>query len=46
MDMPKPMTRNNYDKTVTKISTIVKSVAEETMHDAVDEIKAEGDSSR
>lgn len=39
MDMPKPMTQNNYDKIIVKLKNIVKSVAEETMSDAVEEIK-------
>ena len=31
MDMPKPMTQNNYYKIVTKIANVIKTVAEETM---------------
>lgn len=38
MDMPKPMTRNNYDKLVKKLSNVTKLVAEETMNDAAKEI--------
>ena len=37
MNMPKPMTQNNYDKLVNKIAT--KSVAEETMTDAADDLR-------
>ena len=39
MNMPKPMTRNNYDKLVTKIANITKTVAEYTMSDAADELR-------
>jgi hypothetical protein len=41
MDMPKPMTRNNYDKTIIKLAKITKSIAEETMADAAEELKGE-----
>ena len=39
MNMPKPMTRNNYDKLVVKIASVTKTVAENTMSDAADELK-------
>ena len=39
MDMPNPMTRNNYDKLVAKVSSVTKLVAEETMHDAAEDIR-------
>ena len=39
MNMPKPMTQNNYDKVVTKIANITKIVAEGTMSDAADDIR-------
>ena len=39
MDMPKPMTQNNYDKIVTKMANVTKTVAEETMSDAANDIK-------
>ena len=40
-DMPHPMTKNNYDKIVNNITTVVKSVAEITIRDACNEIKHE-----
>ena len=39
MNMPKPMTANNYDKLVSNISTVAKVVADETMEDAVNDIR-------
>ncbi|XP_065660932.1 uncharacterized protein LOC136084596 [Hydra vulgaris] len=39
MDMPKPMTANNYNKIVIKLTNAVKSVAEDTMMDAAQELK-------
>ena len=39
MNMPQPMTENNYEKVINIMSTVVKSVAEETMQDACQEIK-------
>ena len=41
MNMPNPMTHNNYDKVVEIVSNIAKDVAHETMQDAVNEIKGE-----
>ena len=38
MNLPKPMTINNYDKIVSIIATKVKEVAEETMQEACEEI--------
>ena len=38
MNIPKQMTVKNYDKTVSRIKKVVKTVAEETMDDAVKEI--------
>ena len=38
MNMPKPMTQNNYDKIILKIS-VTKTVAEETMSDAATDIR-------
>ena len=38
MNLPKPMTINNYDKIVSIIVTKVKEVAEETMQEACEEI--------
>lgn len=39
MDMPKPMTINNYNKIVLKLTNAVKCVAEVTMMDAAQELK-------
>nr|XP_047127825.1 uncharacterized protein LOC124808661 [Hydra vulgaris] len=39
MDMPKPMTAYNYNKIVIKLTNAVKSVAEDTMMDAAQELK-------
>ena len=39
MDIPPPMTQNNYDKLVTSITEAVKTVAEETMADAAAELR-------
>lgn len=39
MNMPKPMTQNNYDKLVNKIAGVTKNVAEETMSDAANDIR-------
>ena len=39
MNMPTPMTNNNYDKQVKTISKIVKEVADESMSDAADALK-------
>jgi hypothetical protein len=41
MDMPKPMTRNNYNKLVNNLATVAKSVAEETMADASKELRVD-----
>ena len=37
--MPKPMTSKNYDKLVLKIANITEEVAQETMADAVAELR-------
>ena len=39
MNMPKPMTANNYDKIVSQVTECVKSVAEQTIVDAAEEIR-------
>ena len=39
MNMPKPMTQNNYDKITAKILNVTKVVAEETMSDAAKYIR-------
>ena len=39
MNMPSPMTANNYDKLVKIIAPIVKNVAMDTMSDAVEDLK-------
>ena len=41
MNMPTPMTHNNYDKVVTKVCSVAKDVTLETMEDAANEIKGE-----
>ena len=43
MDMPQPMTANNYDKVIDNLKTVVKSVAEETVQDACHEIRHKDD---
>ena len=39
MNIPKPMTANNYDKIILKLSTAAKEVAEETMKEACEELR-------
>ena len=39
MNMPKPVTQNNYDKIAAKILSVTKAVAEETMSDAAKDIR-------
>ena len=39
MNMPKPMTHNNFDKIVKIVSHCSKAVARETMNDAAEEIR-------
>nr|XP_047137518.1 uncharacterized protein LOC124814020 [Hydra vulgaris] len=39
MNMPKPMTPKNYDKLVLKITNIIEEVAQETMTDAVSDLR-------
>ena len=39
MNMPKPKTSKNYDKLVLKIANITEEVAQETMADAVAELR-------
>ena len=39
MNMPKPMTQNNYDKIAAKILNVTKAVAEDTMSDAAKDIR-------
>ena len=41
MNIPPPMTHNNYDKIVANVCNITKNVALETMQDAAKEIKGE-----
>ena len=41
LSMPKPITRNNYDKIVTALVSATKEVAKETMLDAVKDIREE-----
>ena len=39
MNMPKPMTQNNYDKLVLAISAATKEIAEQTMLDAANDLR-------
>ena len=39
MNMPQPMTQNNYDKLAVKIGAVAQKVAEDTMFDAVSELR-------
>ena len=39
MNIPKPMTVKNYNKTVSKTTDVVKIVAEEKMNDATKEVQ-------
>ena len=39
MNMPKPMTANNYDKLAKRFAEVTQQVAEETMMDAANEIR-------
>ena len=41
MDMPKPMTQNNYDKVVKSFAVVAETVANDTMTDAIEELKLE-----
>ena len=43
MDMPQPMTANNYDKVIDNLKNVVKSVAKETIQDACHEIRHKDD---
>ena len=38
MNLPKPMTANNYDKIVNRLNIIVKEVANETIRDASEDL--------
>lgn len=40
MDMPRPMTQNNYDKIIKKLTQVTETVAMETMSDAIQDIRA------
>ena len=39
MDMPKPMTKKNYEKMSDKLGEVVKEVAEQSMKDAAQELR-------
>lgn len=39
MNLPKPMTANNYDKIVKRMTLAAKDVAETTMQDACEELR-------
>ena len=38
MNLPKPMTANNYDKIVNRLNNVAKEVANETMKDASEDL--------
>ena len=38
MNLPKPMTANNYDKIVNRLNVVAKEVANETTRDASEEL--------
>ena len=38
MNLPKPMTANNYDKIVNRLNVVAKEAANETMRDASEEL--------
>lgn len=38
MNMPRPMTANNYDKIASKLSGVTKGIAEEVMLEASEEL--------
>ena len=38
MNLPKPMTANNYDKIVNRLNIVVKEVANKTMRDASEDL--------
>ena len=38
MNLPKPMTTNNYDKIVNRLNIVAKEVANETMRDATEDL--------
>lgn len=40
MDMPRPMTANNYDKIVKRYAKVSKTIADQTMTDAAEEIRS------
>jgi len=40
MDMPKPMIQNNYDKVVIRFVVVAESVVNDTMTDAIEELKS------
>lgn len=41
MNLPSPMTANNYDKIIRRLNTVTKDVAQITMSDACDEIRGD-----
>lgn len=45
MNMPRPMTRGNYDKIVTSLTDVAKTVAETSMMDAIEELRQKHDAS-
>ena len=41
MNMPKPMTKNNYNKIIKQMATVTKEIAEQTMSDAANDFLVE-----
>ena len=39
MNMPNPMTANNYDEIIGNVTVVVKFIAQQTIQDACDDIK-------
>ena len=44
MNLPKPVTANNYDKIINRLVKTTKAVADITMQDACDELRADSSS--
>ena len=43
MNLPKPMTKNNYDKIINKVTAVTKEIGEQTMSDAAKDLKVDPD---
>ena len=46
MDMPRPMTKNNYNKIASNFAKVTETVANETMEEAIGDIKEQNNESR